>query len=242
MKTYGWKNIVYKNIKELPTSAGTYDNKEWIQKQIHRVNNFEKEINIAIERNQSLIKLVSKIKKEKITIVDLGGGFGLSYLPLKAKTKKILDYKIIEGNQVSNSARLFFKDNKDLSFFDDFKSFKEIDIFYIRSTLQYIHDWKKTIEKIINTKPTHVVFSHLAAGDIDENFLTIQIWGDQEIPYWVIKEEEVINFFTQNGYDLTNKSISEDITKNTLWKTFTDLPVKKQIESTISLSFKIRVD
>ena len=105
-----------------------------------------------------------------------------------------------------------------------------------------ISKFQDNLTPIINTKPTHVVFSHLAAGDIDENFLTIQIWGDQEIPYWVIKEEEVINFFTQNGYDLTNKSISEDITKNTLWKTFTDLPVKKQIESTISLSFKIRVD
>ena len=173
-------------------------------------------------------------------MVDLGGGFGLSYLPLKYKTNKTIDYKIIEGEQVAKSASKFFKKNNELSFFSNFEEFKniDVDVFYVRSTLQYIYNWKKTIKQIIELKPDNVVFSHLAAGDIKENFLTIQVWGDQEIPYWVINEKEIVNSFINNGYVLTNRGISEDITKNDLWKAFIKLPVEKQINATISLSFK----
>ena len=87
-------------------------------------------------------------------------------------------------------------------------------------------------------KPEYVVFSHLAAGDINESFLTVQLWGNQEIPYWVIKEKDLKNIFLNNDYVLESKNVSEDITSNKLWETFINLSVEKQINATISLIFK----
>jgi putative methyltransferase (TIGR04325 family) len=238
MKTHGWKNVVYKAVDEMPKNMGTYDNKEWISKQIDRVNNFDKEVDMSIKRNKVLIDLVKNIKKEKIVIVDIGGGFGLTYIPLKKETSKSLDYKIIEGKHVSNAANIFFEDNNELSFFSKIEKIKNVDIVYIRSSLQYVENWEKTVNQIINLKPEYVVFSHLAAGDINESFLTVQLWGNQEIPYWVIKEKDLKNIFLNNDYVLESKNVSEDITSNKLWETFINLSVEKQINATISLIFK----
>ena len=135
-------------------------------------------------------------------------------------------------------ANIFFEDNNELSFFSKIEKIKNVDIVYIRSSLQYVENWEKTVNQIISLKPEYVVFSHLAAGDINESFLTVQLWGNQEIPYWVIKEKDLKNIFLNNDYVLESKNVSEDITSNKLWETFINLSVEKQINATISLIFK----
>jgi putative methyltransferase (TIGR04325 family) len=240
MKTIGWKNVIYEKMSELPEDCGTYDNKDWIEKQEHRIKNFEKEIDLAIERNKDLIEAVSVKNKNNITIVDLGGGYGLSYFPLRKSLELkdiIYQYNIVECKNVARSAKEFFLNNQELIFHDVIPQKENIDIFYIRSSLQYVKDWKETVMKITSLSPETIVFSHLAAGQIPNSYLTIQLWGDQEIPYWVINEEEMCKIFTNSGYKISSRKISEDITKNKIWESFRNLPARYQIDNTISLKF-----
>ena len=141
-KSNGWINSIYESYDELSMITGTYDNSEWIKKQILRVENFEKEKEISILRNSLLIDSVNKIKNENVSILDYGGGFGLSYMPLAYSTQKILKYHIVEVPGVSVAASEFYSSNSDIFFHSSFSNIEKIDydIAYIRTSLQYAKD------------------------------------------------------------------------------------------------------
>lgn len=243
MRTIGWKPVVFNTYKNLPEKIGTYDNKDWIKKQIHRVEDFKNEINLAVQRNKVFIDKVGEIEKDKINIIDVGGGFGLSYLPLIHinGSENINNYHIVEGEKVCAAAKKYFKNNDKLSFtkniINKFTQSVEFDVCYIRSSLQYVQDWKKTISEILELEPQKIIFSHLAAGNV-ESFLTIQVWGDQDIPYWVISESDLTHMLLEGGYLLKHRGISEDVSQNKIWESFRNLPEENLIHETIFLEFE----
>tara|TARA_B100000214_G_scaffold367041_1_gene336723 strand:+ start:1122 stop:1853 length:732 start_codon:yes stop_codon:yes gene_type:complete len=237
-RSNGWINSIYNSYEELKDSTGTYDNIEWINKQKYRVENFEKEKDISISRNSLLINFVNSLKKDCIRIVDYGGGFGLSYLPLVASTDKKINYHIVEVPGVSSAAAKLYSDNEDISFYSSFSDLKNLDfdIGYIRTSLQYAKDWSMVLESMTNLSPENIILSDASIGEI-ETFLTFQAWGCEKIPYWFINERDLIDKVTSKNYKVSMREVARDISQESSWKTQRDYPVKYRIDCLINLIF-----
>ena len=242
MYSKGWSKEVLSSYSEKDPDSGTYDNRDWVEKQKKRVTNISEEIEISIKRNKLLIEEVEKIKNKELCILDIGGGFGLSYLPLRESTKKSLDYNIVEVSRVVEAASSFFKDHGELSFFEKISRVeKEIDLCYIRTSLQYVDNWKKTLEEICDKNPRTIVLSDTAAGPIN-TFLTYQFWGEEKIPYWFINSKELISLIESKGYQCTRNEVAQDITKNKSFDGLKNYPKENRIETLLNLVFEKNED
>lgn len=239
-RSNGWVNTIYSLHSEIPDyEKGSYDNSEWIDKQIARVKNFNQEKDIAIKRNKLLIDTVNNIRKEEVFILDYGGGFGLSYLPLIKSTEKKIKYHIVEIEGVSKAASEFYHSDQSISFSSCIKEAekKDYDIAYIRTSLQYATDWKKVLNSIGNAKPEKIIMSDASIGNT-KTFLTFQSWGSQKIPYWFINENELIDLVVSLGYVLEKRYISRDIILEESWKTQREYPEEYRIDTLKDLVFK----
>jgi len=230
----GWENVIYNSYEELPASIGSYDNSEWIEKQIYRVDNINSEMELMKHRNRLLIDTVNQYSKNQISILDYGGGFGLSYYPLVDSTSKTINYSIVEISGVCEAAKKYVNG---VSFYPTIPCFLEFDICYIRTSLQYAEDWKGVLENMIKTNPTFLVFSDLSIGDI-KTFLTLQLWGSQRIPYWFINKAELIDFVSGLGYNVVLDEISQHIEGLDAFKSCKKYPKEYQITSLFDLVFE----
>jgi len=237
-KSNGWINDIHNSYKEIEDNCGTYDNEEWINKQKHRVKNFKKEKKVSIARNALLINFVNSLEKDCIQIIDYGGGFGLSYLPLVASTNKKIKYHIVEVPGVSIAAASLYSDNKNISFYSSFEDLKNLDfdIGYIRTSLQYAKDWEVVLESMTNLSPKNIILSDASIGKI-KTFLTFQSWGSEKIPYWFINENELIEKVTSKNYRVLIKEVSKNISEENSWKTQRNYPSKYRIDCLVDLIF-----
>jgi len=238
MYSKGWSSKVQDSYSKKDNDAGSYDNSDWVEKQKTRIRNISDEIEISKERNKLLISEIEKIEKNSVIILDLGGGFGLSYHPLRSQTTKNLKYNIVEVPKVVDSARTFYKEHKELFFYKELSSCTEdIDLCYVRTALQYFKDWKATLEEICEKKPDKIVLCDTAAGPIN-TFLTYQYWGDEKIPYWFINSVELIKTIEAKGYKCIKKEISQDITNNKSFEGLKKYPEKNRIKTLLNFVFE----
>ena len=179
-RSYGWKNVTYESYKDLPKGVGNYNNEAWVEKQLSRIQNIGNELEQLKERNKLLIDYLNKQEQKEITILDYGGGLGLSYISLVSSTRKKLNYHISELPFVCDAGRKQFP--KSIHFHEDIPRISKLDILYIRTSLQYAEDWKKDLKNLLDNNPKNIIFSHLSSGNIP-TFLTLQIWGDYLIHY-----------------------------------------------------------
>ena len=204
MKHHGWKSVAYNSYDELPKNVQSLDNKMWTQKQIGRLKNIEEELDTIKDRNTLLIEYVNRFDKNNISILDYGGGIGLSYFSLLPHTDKTVEYSIVEVPSICDAGK-----NADvpIKFYQHIPK-KEFDIVYIRTALQYSKNWKKTLSDLAKCNPKYIIlaFAHLTTGDTP-TYLTLQMWGDYLIPYWFINDQELsdhIRRYSYNTYHLEN--------------------------------------
>lgn len=238
MYSKGWSSKVQNSYSEKDKDSGTYDNSEWVEKQKNRIRSISEEIEVSKERNKLLIDEVEKIEKDTVSVLDLGGGFGLSYHPLRISTSKKINYNIVEVPRVVDSAASFYEGHRELFFYEKLSSFQnQVDLCYIRTSLQYFKDWKTTLEELCEKEPSRIVLCDTAAGPIS-TFLTYQYWGDEKIPYWFINSEELIEVIESKGYTCTQKDISQDITNNKSFEGLKKYPEKNRIKTLLNFVFE----
>ena len=237
-KSNGWKKIFFTNFNQVDPNHGSYDNNQWIEKQKHRVLNFKDEIEISSERNKTLIDFCQKIQKSSLKILDFGGGFGLTYLPLREKSIKTLDYHIVEVPGVAESASRFFENHNELKFHSEIPiSLENLDIAHIRTSLQYVEDWKKTLGDLARLNPDYLVLSHLNACE-NPTYLSIQSWGDHEIPHWFINKSEIVNFIIGLNFDLIADEPVEIDRNDPSWDSHREFPENLQMKYLQNLVFE----
>jgi len=238
MYSKGWSTEIYQKYEQLKTDTGTYNNDDWVKKQIKRVKNFDKEEKVSTHRNQLLLSQVEKMPFDNITVIDFGGGLGLSYLPLKAAGYDNIKYKIIEVPKVVLEAKRIYENDENISFHE---SFNEIDtcpdIVYIRTSLQYAKDPLGILSKIADFKPKKIVLCDTSCGDID-TFLTYQLWGDEKIPYWFLNKEEIVKTLSKKGYAKKSEKVSQSIESNESFKDLKKYPKKHRIKTLINFIFE----
>lgn len=237
MYSKGWSNKIYQAYSELEADAGTYDNEDWIEKQIKRINNFDDEKELTIFRNRLLISEVKKFNCKNITIVDFGGGLGLSYLPLKNSGYDNVNYKIIEVPKVVSMGNLVYKNDKNISFYSDIENVELFpDIVYIRTSLQYAVDPFSILVKAASLKPKKIILCDTACGNI-KTFLTYQLWGDQKIPYWFLNRGEIVETLSSSGYNVNKESVSQSIEHNDSFRDLKSYPDGYRITTLIDFIF-----
>ena len=238
MFSKGWSQKVQSSYGQKDKDAGTYNNSEWVEKQKLRIDNLASELEVSKKRNYIIIDIVRKTNKDNITILDFGGGLGLSYHPLKASTDKKLDYNIVEVSKVVEAGRELYKNHNELSFYSNLIDVKkEIDLCYIRTSLQYVASWKDTLEKISKLSPSKIVLADTAAGSI-ETFMTYQFWGKEKIPYWFISTQDIIEHMSSLGYNCVDKHDAQNIEKNKSFSGLKKYPEKNRIKTLINFTFE----
>ena len=229
-KSYGWKNVVYNSYSEPPKEIQSYDNDTWVKKQINRLKNIDQELDVLKHRNYLLIDRVNQYDKNSISILDYGGGIGLTYFSLLASTDKTIDYNVVELPSICKSGKELA-----INFYEDIPEIK-VDIVYIRTALQYSQDWKKTLSDLIKCNPKYIVLAHLSAGNIP-TYLTLQMWGDYLIPYWFINKEELDDCILGMNYKKISDCMSYDMTEDYGWKTYKDFPKSLRLEQLVDIMY-----
>lgn len=233
----GWKNIIYKTQEEIPHNAGTYNNTKWAQKQLNRIKNYKEELDLLKNRNSLLINYVNSLDKKDVTIVDFGGGLGLSYIALMESLDLKLNYYVIEVPKICEAGNGYFKNNDSIKFNTEIpKNITNVDIVYIRTSLQYTKDWKECLSTLSNLNPKYFILSHVSAGDVP-TYLTLQLWADQEIPYWFLNKDELKDIMLENDYNVIYDKDCFNIKDDVGWKTYQYFPDEYKLKTFIDLIF-----
>jgi len=206
MKHHGWKSVAYNSYDELPKNVQSLDNEIWTQKQIDRLKNIEEESDTIKDRDTLLIEYINRFDKNNISILDYGGGIGLSYFSLLPHTDKTVEYSIAEVQSICDAGK---NANVPIKFYQHIPK-KEFDIVYIRTALQYSKNWKKTLSDLVKCNPKYIIFTHLTTGDMP-TYLTLQMWGDYLIPYWFINEQELFDHIRKYSYNIYHLENSDGV-------------------------------
>lgn len=239
-RSYGWKNVIYQSREELPSDVKTFDNPEWVEKQNNRIRNMIiSERELLIQRNKILIQYVNSIKKENVTVLDYGGSLGTSYLPLKDNNSgKKLNYHVVEVPGMVKTANKVFVSDSCINFSSTIpEDLDQVDIVYIRTSLQYSEDWRKTLQSLFNIGATYFILAHVSAGDIP-TYLTLQLWGSYEIPYWFINKNELKQVANQNQYNCVDDHVCYDMTTDAGWETYKHFPHRYRLQELSNIIFK----
>jgi putative methyltransferase (TIGR04325 family) len=233
MKSYGWKNVAYDSYDDLPKDIQSFDNHAWTEKQLNRLNNIDEELDTIRSRNLLLINYIKKYKKNNISVLDYGGGIGLTYFSLLASTDKRIKYNIVELPSICKAGKRRL--DGAINFYEDIPNIN-VDIVYIRTALQYSKDWKKTLSDLIKCNPKYMILAHLSAGKIP-TYLTLQKWGDYSIPYWFIDENELYEHIEQYNYDISHLERPYSIDKNEAWETHKALPENLRLTKLLDIVY-----
>ena len=166
------KDIYYKyeDIKE--TFQDPFESKNWLS-HIERSINYPKKSPGIHESNTLLgIKFIYHLlHPRKITLIDYGGGFGTLYTMTEKLSREInfdINSIVIDNTLNINKGKTFFKENKNLKFYDykttsalkiieDKTSEGELTLLNLSSVIQYIHPYKQFISDLLKNKKPLIV-------------------------------------------------------------------------------------
>lgn len=150
---------------------------------------------------------VSGLPLNDIAILDIGGGYGETYLHLKQATKKNFQYRVFDLPFTISQSMEEFLEFKEIKFCE---SLDEVDIVpnvvYFGSSLQYFNDYKKVLSQAMSYQPHFIVISDTPMGDID-TFACAQVnMPGIVIPRWVFNQNEITLILESGGYELIHDS------------------------------------
>jgi len=162
------------------------------------------------QHTQYLINAISINKKDKINILDIGGGWGVGYANcIEAFNKKKLlnlNYHIYDLKNVCAIGEKFFKKRlrlkKNLKYYDNLEQLEstKYDIIFLGSSLQYFSDPFKILKKIIKLNSPLIIFIDTYLTDT-KTFFTKQKYYDVGVPHSFINKKEFLLSF-KNKYRL----------------------------------------
>jgi putative methyltransferase (TIGR04325 family) len=166
-------------------------------------------------------------------VLDFGGGPGTTYADIFGIFPNLnFEYHIIDTPANCEMGRSLFPSNPNLHFLIanpnndhqfDIQADK-YDIVMSSSTIQYSHNWRALLTKLIKYNPKYFVLLRLLSGEMP-TFTTIQYitmsYGPHKgtycgnIPCTFINRQELISFFESFGYstilDIFGRSYSEEL-------------------------------
>lgn len=168
------------------------------------------------QHTQYLINMISIIKKEKINILDIGGGWGVGYANcLEAFNKKKisnLNYHIFDLKNVCALGEKHFKKKlrfrAKLKYIDNLNKISSVkyDIIFFGSSLQYFSNPFVELKKILKINSSLLLFvdTYLTST---ETFFTFQKYYKSGVPHSFLNKKKFLSIL-QKSYTLISSSYS----------------------------------
>lgn len=234
-------NRVYKNFQEVPAMGEAFRSKIWIENSLEKLRVARKN---PLSRNDSatLLSLLTAIvfhRKGRATILDFGGGIGITYYEVARSLPAVqsLKYYIIENEKVCGAGKKAFAKDHRVSFLTKLPTnLSKTDVVHLGSSLQYIENWKDLLNLLAKLASPYLLLTDLPAGNIP-SFATVQNYYGYKIPYWFFSLKEIVNFLKTLGFKLVFKSIFLDSNTNANKFLNSNFPKRYRLDNTCNLLF-----
>ncbi len=153
------------------------------------------------------VAAIASRRESVLRIVDFGGGMATSYLSMIAMIPKEhpLHFVVVENEAICRTGRNLFLEDSRIAFVDSFPVNQTFDIVHAGSSMQYVDDWRGTLNQFAQTQAKYLLFVDLPAGDI-ETFVTTQLFHGRRIPVRFWNFQEFTSAVEDYGYDLVFKA------------------------------------
>jgi len=195
------------------------------------------------QRNTLLPPIVAVMlaNKNKLDILDLGGGLGIGYMTLMESIpdyKDKLNYHIVEVDEVCEQGRSLFSKKNSVNFLNKLPSPSEYDLVHTSSVLQYFENWKDVLKQLSEYNAEYISLADVFAGQIP-TFVTLQNYYESKMEHWFLNLDELLACFSSLGYELVMKSYCS-VKRLDLLDTLpmNNFPLTHRIEQTLNLLFQ----
>ena len=145
------------------------------------------------------------VKESNNKVLEYGGSTAACWSVFSNNYE--LDYHIVETEECCKQGKRMFPE---VSFYTDVPKLDKVDIFYVRSSLQYAEDWKSLLEQVIdNNNPTKIILQNTTTSE--DTFYTVQYYYKNVLPYCYIGKEELTSFLEAKGYNQTHQKSNNGV-------------------------------
>ena len=203
----------YKNWAMAQQKSTGYESDEILEK-VKKASLIVKERKKGYERDSKIFfdfdydyyllrvfKNYSKDNDKILKILDFGGSIGSFYFKYKDKIKNKFIWSIVEQKNFVHEGKNFFENNE-LNFFfniEDYEKLFKPDIIILSSSIQYIENYKKVLNKLINLNSDYIIIlkTPFNKKNIDEVYVQKP---DKSIykstyPSWILGYDKFISNF-----------------------------------------------
>ncbi len=211
MKTTGqelkiWEGI-FKSFKETGVRDDVFNGETWIHNSLKRLKELSKKNGKYTESlNQDLLFPVVTAsliaRNDHLNIIDFGGGLGITYAQILKSVEGAdrIEFHIVEKEAVCRAGSRFFRKNKKVKFSSTLPKIKRADIVHLRSSLQYIEDWRGTLRTLARYKPKFFLCIDLFAGNVPR-YVTLQNYYGGKIPCQFLNLRDVLTEMKRLGFE-----------------------------------------
>ena len=140
---------------------------------------------------------------ERLSLIDIGGGFGDAHAGLRAAfgSRLALTALVVEEPAVVAAAEARGLAGDGLGFAAELPPAGDIDLVHLGSTLQYLDDWQDALARIAELAPRHLLLSDVFAGP-GPDFVTGQMVYGSLIPFRFLNLEGLRRVLGALGWEI----------------------------------------
>ena len=141
-------------------------------------------------------------KNGNVSVIDIGGKFGVSYLRCRSLMCNLhITYHIVDTPPVIKIGQDFYRNDKHIQFHKTVPQLDHVDIVYVSATLQYFSDCESLLAQLVALRPKYIFLVNHLMGTAP-TYLTVQVKMDyKKNIYWVHNLERLIQFLKHSGYE-----------------------------------------
>lgn len=215
-----WEGI-YSQYRDVPAKGAGFDSEEWIsatrQSTVSALESLCSQANCIpydIAAYHSLFSLtVALLRKdrERLRVLDFGGGMGMAFVNLLRglgePPNPPIDYLVIDNERSCQEGALLFSQMGSIQFSSTLPhDLADVDIILLSSVLQFVEDYKSTLERLAALNAPNWLFTFVPTGDIPTFASGQKNVPGSTIPVWFFNLGELLEIMRSLGYQLIFKA------------------------------------
>lgn len=148
-------------------------------------------------------------KKDRVSILDWGGGLGHYYQIAKAVLPEVtFDFHCKEVETLVNAGRQI---NPQVHWYaDDSYLKKEYDLVMVNGSLQYIKDWQELLMRLFGITKDYFFLTRLPVIERAASYVAIQRIYGTELLHQQFNQNDVLRLFRESGLNLVREFVVGD--------------------------------
>jgi putative methyltransferase (TIGR04325 family) len=218
-----WEGI-YSQYQDVPSNGAGFDSEEWISNTRQSTANALEWLSCQpngipydIPSYHSLFSLtvaLLKQQRERLRVLDFGGGMGMAFANLLRSLGETpnppIDYLVIDNERSCEGGASLFNEKRSVQFSSTLPpDLGDVDLILLSGVLQFVEDYKSLLEKLAAFKPSYWLFTFVPAGDIPTFASGQKNVPGSTIPVWFFNLDELLQIMRSLGYHLIFKAAME---------------------------------